>query len=295
MFFFRPRVVAGLPILGGQVGRPLVVAKHHRLHGLAHHAVRQHHHRSAVPVRQIEGEGGEIHRLLRRSRSQHDRVIHPVAAALGGLEIVPLGRSHVAQAGSTAHHVHDDGRQFAAREVGDPFLLEAYSGAGGRGHRAGAGGRGAYHHVDGRDLALGLDEGPAQLRHPPGHILQQLGLRGNRIAEVGIAASPYGALRECLVALHQNSVSHVHLLPVDRYCHLWADQSADRTAGAALLVRQIFGLVELSGVVAQVVDPGGHRDEMTRTDCCAQLAPLASLLIDLDISVYQSPITPYSY
>src|SRR5450759_1164168 len=83
-------------------------------------------------------------------------------------------------------------------------------------------------------------------------------------------------------------------LSVHLYCHLRADEAADSAAGAALLPAGILGLVELSLVVAQVVDPGRHCNELTRTNRGTQLAPLASLLVDLYISVHHLPTTPLS-
>ena len=55
-------------------------------------------------------------------------------------------------------------------------------------------------HVDGRDLALRLDEHAAGLDHALGHVLGELVLRGDGIAEVGGAAGEdrrLGRARRC--------------------------------------------------------------------------------------------------
>ena len=70
---------------------------------------------------------------------------------------------------------------------------------------AGAGGRRAEGHVDRAQLALGLDEDPAELRHAPRHPLQQLRLGRDGVAEVGVAAGLDGGLGDRLVALHQDA------------------------------------------------------------------------------------------
>ena len=56
---------------------------------------------------QFEGEDGEIRHFLHRRRSHHQVAIVSVATALDHSEIVTLFGSDVAQAGTTAHDVHD--------------------------------------------------------------------------------------------------------------------------------------------------------------------------------------------
>ena len=65
--------------------------------------------------------------------------------------------------GPPLHHVDDHGRKLVGHEIGDAFLLEADARAARRRHGARSRRRRSEHHVDGRDLAFGLDEDPARL------------------------------------------------------------------------------------------------------------------------------------
>ena len=58
-------------------------------------------------------------------------------------------------------------------------------------------------HMDGADLALGLQEDAAQFGHAPRHVLQKFRLRRNRIAKKRIHPGAHRSFRQCLVALPQ--------------------------------------------------------------------------------------------
>jgi hypothetical protein len=173
------------------------------LHHLADAPIRQHHGDGAVALGQIEGQDREVDGLLHRRRGQSDHPVIPVAAAADNLVVIPLGGRDVPQAGAAAHHVDDHAGHLRARDVGEALHHQADARTGGRGHHPGAGAGRAVDHVDGRDLALRLHEHPPQLRHAPGHILQQLGLWGDGIPEIRLDAGPDGRLRHRLVALQQ--------------------------------------------------------------------------------------------
>ena len=117
----------------------------------------------------LDGGGGE-----------DDEVVVTVAAALGGLEVVALAGLDGAEAGAAAHDVHDDAGQLGAGYVGDALLLQGDAGGGGAGEDALAGAGSAVDHVDGADLALGLQEAAADFGHTLRHVLRDLGLRGYR-------------------------------------------------------------------------------------------------------------------
>ena len=131
-------------------------------------------------------------------------MIVTVAAALDALEIVALRSLDVAQTGAAAHDVQDHAGQLGAGAVGNALLLQADAGAGGGGDDAGTGTGCAVHHVDGRNLALGLEEAASDLRHTGGHVLGNLGLRSDGIAEEEARAGTNGGLGDCFASLHQS-------------------------------------------------------------------------------------------
>ena len=134
-----------------------------------------------------------------------------VAAALGALEVVALGGLDVAETGAAAHDVEDHAGQLGAGAVGNALLLQADSGAGGRGDDARAGTGGAVHHIDRRDFALGLEEASSDLGHAGGHVLRDLGLRGDGVAEEETCAGANGGLGDRFGPLHK-SQCHSHIL-----------------------------------------------------------------------------------
>ena len=134
-------------------------------------------------------------------------MIVAVAAALDALEIVALRGLDVAQTGAAAHHVDDDGGNTGACAVGNALLLQGHAGAGRRSDDAGAGTGSAVHHVDGRHLALGLQEAAADLGHTGGHVLRDLRLGSDGVAEEETGACANGSLRNSFAALHK-SQSH---------------------------------------------------------------------------------------
>ena len=135
-----------------------------------------------------------------------------VAAALDALEIVALGGLDAAQTGAAAHDVEDHAGQLSACDVGDALLLQADTGAGGRGDDAGAGTGSAVHHVDCRNLALRLEEAAAHLGHTGGHIFGNFCLRGDRIAEEETCAGADCGLRNRFATLHKSQCHFLFLL-----------------------------------------------------------------------------------
>ena len=108
---------------------------------------------------------------------------------------------NAAEARAAALDVDDQRGQIRARQIRDALALERDTGAGGRGHRPLARRGHAVNHVDGRDLALGLQKRPADLRHFLRHIGRDLGLRRDGIAQIVAAPGEDRGLRDGLVAL----------------------------------------------------------------------------------------------
>ncbi len=90
-----------------------------------------------------------------------------------------------------------------------------------------------------------------------------------------------------------SELSTQNFLPVHRDRSLRAHEATNRASGTAPLPDLILRLMKLGGVVAKMVDRTRHRDELPRTDRCAQLAALAPLLVDLYASVHQMPTAPF--
>src|SRR5512136_151645 len=128
-----------------------------------------------------------------------------MAAAAGGLEVVGLGGADAAQPRTAAAHVDDDRRKLVRSEVRDSLLLQADARAGGGSHGSDAGQAGSVNHVDGGEFAFGLDERapflPTQILR---HVLGELILRGNGVAEVALATSADGGLADDGVASHKD-------------------------------------------------------------------------------------------
>ena len=169
-------------------------------HHLADHAVSQNHDGVAVEVGHVKGHADIVRRLLNGRGGVDQMAIVAVAAAAGGLIIVALRRLDGAEAGAAAHHVDDDAGKLRAAQVGDALLLERDSGGGGRGHDALAAAGSAIDHVDRRDLGFCLKEAAADLRQMLCEVLGDLILRGDRVAEKELTASPDRSLCNGLVA-----------------------------------------------------------------------------------------------
>ena len=203
-------IIAGLPA-GAGPGLLLRVdlEVHHlghfdRLHHLGDDAVGQEEDGHAVLLGLVEGEHHDVDGLLHGGGSVGQQMVVAVAAALDALEVVALGGLDVAEAGAAAHDVEDHAGQLGAGAVGDALLLEADAGAGRRGDDARAGAGGAIDHVDRRDLALGLEEASSDLGHTGGHVLGDLGLRGDGVAEEEARAGANGGLSDRFAALHES-------------------------------------------------------------------------------------------
>ena len=193
---------AGRPVLGRQVpfgdGLPL-----DGLHHLADQTVSQDHHGVAVLVRDIKGLLDEVHSLLHVGGSQDHGAVVAVAAATGGLVVVTLSGLDGAQAGTAAHAVDDDSRDFRACQICNALLLQADAGRGGGGHGPHAGAGSAVNHVDGRNLGFGLDEHTARLGQVHGHVLGDFALGRDGITEEAVAAGADGSLGDGFVTLPQ--------------------------------------------------------------------------------------------
>ena len=145
----------GRPVLGGKLPA-FGLVPFQRFHHLADHPVGQQHDRIAVAVGDVKRLLHQIDRLLNRVGREDDETVIAVAAAAGGLIIIPLRGLDGAQPGTAAHHIDNDGGQLRAGHIGNPFLLEADAGAGRRGNGAGARAGRAVDHIDGGKLRLGL-------------------------------------------------------------------------------------------------------------------------------------------
>nr|OZC22159.1 hypothetical protein SPACI_15100 [Sporomusa acidovorans DSM 3132] len=83
-------------------------------------------------------------------------MIIAMAAALGSLEIIALGRLDAAKPRTAAHNVDNKTGKFGAGNVGNAFLFQADSRAGRRGHHSGARPGRPIDHVDGRNFTFRL-------------------------------------------------------------------------------------------------------------------------------------------
>ena len=150
-------------------------------------------HGIAPPLGEVEGEDDQLDRLGRIGRGQHDVAVVAVAAAAGGLEVVPLRPGHV----------EDDQRQPGEGDLGEGLLHEGEALAGGSRRRRHAGRRRPPRHADGLELALGVHAHPADLRQPGGHVLEHLGERGHRVPGEEPAAGGDHGLGDGLAPLEQ--------------------------------------------------------------------------------------------
>ena len=173
------------------------------LHHLTDDTVGKQHDGGAVLVGKIERVVHKIDGLLYGGGSQDYHVIVAVTAALGGLEIIALRGLNGAQTGAAAHHVADNAGQLGACDVAYALLLKADARGGGAGHYPCARARGAVYHIDSGDLALCLQEAPADLGHTSSHVLGNVVLRSDGIAEEETAAGLDGGFCDSLAALHQ--------------------------------------------------------------------------------------------
>ena len=212
-------VPLGIPALAGPglIGHGGIVVhlQLHRLHHLADEAVRQDDDGGAVLVGGVKGLGHQITGLLDGRGGVDHAVVIAVAAALGGLEVVALGGLDIAEAGAAAHHVDDNAGDLRGSAGGNAFLLQGDSGGGRGGHGSGAGAARAVDHVDGRQLRFGLQEAAAYLGHPAGHVLGNIVLRGDGIAEEKAAARLDCGFGNGLATLHQ-FLSHTRFLLISR-------------------------------------------------------------------------------
>ena len=148
-----PRTVL-LNILVGPAG--LVVVNHNLLHHLADDTIGEDGDRVAVLEGQVEAQLHEVVHLLHRRGGQRDETVVAVAAALGGLEIVGLGGLDGAETRTAAHDVDAQSGQLGACNIGKTLLHQGESRGGGGGHHSFSGSGTGIHHIDGGQLALGL-------------------------------------------------------------------------------------------------------------------------------------------
>ena len=127
-----------------------------------------------------------------------------MAHGTGSLPVIGLGRLDAAQPRAAALDVDDDAGKVGARHVRNALTLERHARRGGRRHDARTCRSGAIDHVDGRDLAFGLQISAALLGHALGHIGCNLGLGRDGIAEEEAASGADGRFGHGLVALHQH-------------------------------------------------------------------------------------------
>jgi len=142
--------------------------------------------------------------------------------------------------------------------------------------------RRAQHHVDSRDLALGLDEHPAAFDHAPGHVLGELVLGRDGIAEVGRAAGQDGRLAEGRVAAHE--LLHTRSTSMATSGHMRAQVPATVAAGVASV-----SAVEHGDEVALLVESFGQSDALLWTELYAEQAGFAALPVDRDTALQGIP------
>ena len=199
------------------------------------------------------------------------------AAAAGQLPVVALALEDVAQAGADTHDVRDDRRDVVTAEVRDAFLLQGEAGAGGSGQRTRAAAGRAEEHVDAGKLGLRLDELTADLLHAPGHILQNLRLRGDGIAAEETASSAKTGLCKGLIAFHQYfSHCFVTSLSFQNFDRVVRAHSVAAAAGDALF------FIDLHGFIALLAKLTGRRERLDRAHAHAQVAALTPLGVQLD-------------
>ena len=166
-------------------------------------------HRGPVALGELEGVGREGHRLADRGRREDGDPVVTMPMALGGLEVVGLARPDAPETRPAAHDVDDDDRQLRGGHVAHRLGHQAHARRGRADEDPRARGGRPEGHVDGPELRLRLDEGPALLGHPAGHPLEELRLGGDRVPEVGVAAGADRRLGHRLVALHQDAPAAV--------------------------------------------------------------------------------------
>ena len=229
------RIVAGLPAGAGPgllLGIDLEVDHLGHLDGLHHlgdDAIGQEEDGHAILLGLVERVHHDVDGFLHGGGSVGQQVIVTVAAALDALEVVALRGLDVAEAGAAAHDVQDHAGQLGAGAVADTFLLQGDAGAGGGGDGARAGTGSAINHVDGRDLALGLEEAASDLGHTGGHVLRNLRLRSDGIAEEIASAGADGGLSNRFAALHK--------LQCHNYCSSFTSLSTRMTASGHVLAQ----------------------------------------------------------
>ena len=181
--------------------RALAVLELQRFHHLADEAVGQNDGGVAIFVGQFEGQRCEIGHLLHGGGSEDEIVVVPMASPLHHGEIVALLRGDVAEARAAAHYIDDHAWKFGACNIGDAFLHQAQTWAGGGGHDARAGRSRAVDHVDGGDFAFRLQECSADLRDIKSGGLGDLAGGCDGISVEGTASGENRAFHDRNVAL----------------------------------------------------------------------------------------------
>ena len=214
------RIVAGLPAgasPGLLLGADLEVDEigHlDRLHHLSDDAVCDEKYGDTVLLCLVVCKHHDINCFLNGGGCVGQQVVVTVAAALDCLEVVALGSLNVAEAGATTHNIEDDTGKHCACAVGDTFLLQGDAGAGGRSDCTGTGTGCAVDHVDSCDFGLCLQEAAVYfgIEHTSRHVLRDLSLRGDRIAEEVTGAGSDGGLCNSFATLHK-SFGHFSVPP----------------------------------------------------------------------------------
>ena len=125
-----------------------------------------------------------------------------MATAFDHLIVITLFRGDVSQTGTTTHDVNHHAGQFGSGQVGQTLLFQADPRAGTGRHGPHTCPGSAIDHVDGCDLALGLQEGPTHQGHVLGSSMSDLTGRCDGISIVGAAPGQDGAFDNGFVAFY---------------------------------------------------------------------------------------------
>ena len=146
--------------------------------------------------------------FLAGGRSQNQRAVIAVAAAARSLKIVALSGAQIAQAGAAPGHVHQHAGKFAARHIRQPFLHKRYAGPGRRHQSPHPAGARAQQHIDGGNLAFGLDKLPSLFRQQGGEQFGNFILRRDGIAEIAAYPGGQSAVDHGFIAFEQPAFAH---------------------------------------------------------------------------------------
>ena len=185
---------------------PLCRAKRlgrHRLHHLAENRIGENNDGVPVMVRKVKRLVRQLKELLGGGRAEHQALVVTVPAAAGTEPVIGLGGGDPAEPGACPGHAYDHGGQLSRRQRREAFAQQREPRPGGGGHAAGAGGGRTEHHVDAGQFALALEKSAPGRRQVLGHVLEELVLGCDRVAEKKLAPGPDGALADGLVAPHQ--------------------------------------------------------------------------------------------